>query len=575
MSREPALLVVALDEERATASPGASGELEISWRLTRRGDLRDALDGGEAPYLVIVQQDEPLDTASLARTVAALECCSEAVLGTPGLLWRPPALGLDISTLQRDAGGGHLHEGRRLARLLALRAVTFPSWDAVVLRRAALGEDLPRRAERDQGAILTPAQLLGPLAVELLLRGSAWSGQHLGYARRSSCAARDDVEAWSRALPSAERLGVLDGEDRARARVALRREAERAGVGDVLASSAEQTPSKRPATPAASPASGPSPDVGSARAGREGIPATAARRNWPLQRFLIAAGDYDPGSAGLVALHMLCDRLNRQGYDATIAPFTALPGVPAHGITNPDFFTPLAKLGDRFEHTVAIYPEIVPGNPLGSPWVVRWLLNRPGKITGIEMHAGPNDLLVAWSDAVDAEVPVLNLPLTDLATYASDGRARRGRLLWVGKGRVPPSLDRSDMTEITRSWPRGRPAMAELLRSAKLLVSCDWLTSLSVESILCGTPVAFAGAQEWTPGMPMDLGPLLVPGTIACPDGQPSAEELSAAIAGCAEYRANYEESVRRIPETVDSFVALVNEHFDRVATRSLASASA
>jgi hypothetical protein len=117
--------------------------------------------------------------------------------------------------------------------------------------------------------------------------------------------------------------------------------------------------------------------------------------------------------------------------------------------------------------------------------------------------------------------------------------------------------------------------MANLLRSAELLVSCDWLTSLTMESILCGTPVAFAGTQEWSPGVPMQVETLVGPGNIVCPDGRPTSEELALATAACADRRVAYLESIGRIDEEVDRFVAMVNEHFDRVAHRSLAVASA
>ncbi|MDA8034275.1 MAG: hypothetical protein M0T71_08935 [Actinomycetota bacterium] len=515
--------------------------------------LRDAIAATTAPYLVIVEHGESLAVADVATAVAGLEDAPEAVLGSAALLWRAPAVALDVSTRDYRQANPHVHVGRRLARLLALRAVTFPDLSSVVLRRAALGSDLPATTPVDSDH---PGDLRAALVLDLLVRGFAWSPTNRGYARRPAGATARDVASIGPAICRGLDLGLLNEADLALARANLAREASAAGVS--------------PPSPRALPGERlPAPDEGDTSPLDPSVllPApTKAARPLPLRRFVIAAPDYQTGSAGPVALHMLCDRLNRHGYEATIAPIAPAPGIPGRGLTNPAWTTPVARQGDQLEPFVAVYPENVPGNPLGSPWVVRWQLHRPGHFGGPPMREGPDDLILAWADVIDPGRPVFSLPLTDLSIYYPKSTPGRGRLLWVGKGAVPPDLDRTGMTEITRSWPTGRRELATLLRSAEVVVSCDWLTALGEEAVLCGTPIALTGRQVWGSGEPMDVTRHSAPGIFACPDGAPTPEQLARATEECSQYQRDYHARVERIGASIDELVLLVNEHFERRA---------
>ncbi|HTX00138.1 MAG TPA: hypothetical protein VMD59_15245, partial [Acidimicrobiales bacterium] len=216
--------------------------------------LRAALEATCSPFVLFALPDQPVDAEGIATTLRGLEGAPEAVLGSAGLVWRPAALSLDISTRERRRSGGSVHEGRRLARLLALQAVLFPSWNGVVWRAAALGTDLPRRldaepllapAPTDAEPLLAPAPtdaeplaagaFLASLALEVLVRGSAWTGEHLAYSRRSAALVAGDVVAWGEALAMAEELALLDQEgDFERAVVNLTHEAKRAHLDRLL-----------------------------------------------------------------------------------------------------------------------------------------------------------------------------------------------------------------------------------------------------------------------------------------------------------------------------------------------------
>ncbi len=284
-------------------------------------------------------------------------------------------------------------------------------------------------------------------------------------------------------------------------------------------------------------------------AGRDWLPAPASPppdRSGVWRRFVVAAPDYSERSGGIVALHRLCDRLALLGYEAEIWP---LGGV---GRTNPDWQTPVS-LHPAVDEAVVVYPETVSGNPLGAPHVVRWLLNRPGRVNGLPMAEGADDLLVAFNRAI-AALPVLTLPLIDSSVFFPKDHPGSEALMWIGKGKVPAGFDRSRVTLITGAWPGDRRALAAHLRAADVLYSCDWLSAINQESVLCGTPVVMIDRGEWTEDAVARIP--ATPGVTWGPAGLADARrDVGAAYPA-------YLREVAGVNDRVEEFVALVNAHF-------------
>lgn|GEM_PF-2794033 len=284
--------------------------------------------------------------------------------------------------------------------------------------------------------------------------------------------------------------------------------------------------------------------VSTAHAGADWMPAPTVEAQGPLRRFVVAAPDYTEGHGGVVAMHRLCDRLNAIGCEAFIEPLG-----DATGVTRPGWQTPLWR-GRSLESAVMIYPEIVTGNPLGASRVVRWLLNRPAWFTGEAMDEHPDDLVVTFDQQI-APFPVLRVPLIDPTRFFPKDVPGEGSALWIGKGTLPVDLDRSDTTLITNSWPATQAEMGTLLRSVDVLYTCDWLTSVVGESLMCGTPAVLVGDQSWSrdevrmmPGMTW------------------GAEGLDAARRDAGSFFADYFESLQWVDPGVADFVELVNRHF-------------
>lgn len=228
-------------------------------------------------------------------------------------------------------------------------------------------------------------------------------------------------------------------------------------------------------------------------------------RHYP---YYIVTGDYRQTSAGIRATHYLCHVLNEQGYEAYITAEN----------TSPFLRTP--KLDDtlRQRHQragrpgIAVYPEIVSGNPLGQDVTVRWLLNKPGHLGGDEKLA-PTDILFHWDAWVltpDIASNRLHLPVIDARIFNNDAnrhnQARSGFCFYAHKylgfgGKVDAWLSQNGIS-LCHDIPRPPEEIADILRRSKVLY-CYEPSAIVLEAAACGCPVLYIATPyldqfEWT-----------------------------------------------------------------------------
>lgn len=200
-----------------------------------------------------------------------------------------------------------------------------------------------------------------------------------------------------------------------------------------------------------------------------------------MKPYVIVAPGYNHKSWGVRTLHLLCHLMNGMGVPA----FVHLN----HPITNPAWRTPIAT-PEHVRDGIVIYPEIIEKNPLKAPRVVRWLLSRPGYITGRTLKPGKDDYIVAFSTMMDATRPILNLQTPDEGLFHPfDLPQKSGELFYVGKGRPRdrrPEYE-AGRVEITRTWPDSHQDYADLLRRSTTIYSYDTLSGVNYEAALCGT----------------------------------------------------------------------------------------
>lgn len=209
--------------------------------------------------------------------------------------------------------------------------------------------------------------------------------------------------------------------------------------------------------------------------------------------YYIVAPDYRESSAGVRVMHRLCHLLNTQGFEAYIvgaANFS--PELDARALDGP------SAARHRRENLipVAVYPEIITGNPLRAPVCVRYMLNKEGRINGNPINPGPDDLFFYYSKAftptTDGRYDYLRLNTHDLDLFKPDpAREKRGPLLYVN--RIPLSaIDFSalptDIEVLSNLNPLSLVELAKKLQSATVLYSYE-ATATCTLAMLCGCPV--------------------------------------------------------------------------------------
>lgn len=183
--------------------------------------------------------------------------------------------------------------------------------------------------------------------------------------------------------------------------------------------------------------------------------------------YSIWAPPYHHFSGGIRALHELGEKLAEKGFNPLVGQ-TYEPG------------------------TIAIYPEVVSGNPFNAKYVVRWCLNVPGRLGGEDKY-DPAELVFTWSEKY------LNLPKDRILKvdvidpfFTNNHLKREGDCFWSGKGPrrgCVPGPEVEGMEEITYSYPAERTELADLLNKKKRLYSYDDCTAMLLEALLCGCEV--------------------------------------------------------------------------------------
>ncbi len=226
--------------------------------------------------------------------------------------------------------------------------------------------------------------------------------------------------------------------------------------------------------------------------------------------YYIYSYDYRRNSAGVRALHMLCDALNRAGHESYVV---------ARNIS-PNLLTPMLSDEVIAYHKaqgikpIVVYPEVIDGNPLNGETVVRYLLNKPGFLKGTGEYED-SDLLFAFKEALlQPGMPrdrVLYLPVIDLEVFKlSDdpGKREPGRVCFYqgreGTARIDPALLPEGAIEITPTFPSSWEGLADIFQRCEYFY-CAEASSLGGEAVLCGCLTVII-ASEHAPGTTGHLG---------------------------------------------------------------------
>lgn len=197
-----------------------------------------------------------------------------------------------------------------------------------------------------------------------------------------------------------------------------------------------------------------------------------------MRNYVILAPPYGR-SAGVRALYMLSDMLERKGFSAPVLCHTPSPG--HHCMTD---FTVRMQRED-----IAVYPETVKGNPLRFHRVARYVLYYPGRLGGDEVF-DEREHVVVWDRTYLGNVPELTFSLLDRRLFYDAGLPRIRDCIYEHKScGVKRRVDVAGAVRITMKYPAMRSDLAALLQTTRVLYSYDHNSLLNDEAAACGAAV--------------------------------------------------------------------------------------
>lgn len=210
-------------------------------------------------------------------------------------------------------------------------------------------------------------------------------------------------------------------------------------------------------------------------------------------KFYIWAPAFTPFSGGIMVLYKLADKMSLIGEDVTI-------------VTKNKNNFPVKN----FDQSVAIYPEIVNGNPFGSATVVRWILNTPGVCGGDGIYQ-PDDIVFKYADDYSIPDESMNRGLLtvfnikDTRKFTNKNKHIPGTVCHlVRKGTGKKQIYHSDHSLCIDNYSNkgGHDYLRTIFDQYETFVSYDHATFISVQAALSGClsiviPQEGLSREEW------------------------------------------------------------------------------
>jgi len=285
--------------------------------------------------------------------------------------------------------------------------------------------------------------------------------------------------------------------------------------------------------------------------------------------YYIYSPAFPANSGGGKALHYLCHALNLAGEEAYVTD-ASLNSLHAPRLTQ-DIINEHIKNG---RNPIVIYPEVISGNPLSAPNVVRYLLNTPGALSKEALNWGTGDLIYAHREELipDAmSAGVLSTPLVNDAVFHDEpsDKPRHGALVWFNRhlskgGAVDPVTQHA--TEVSLRVPQRSPEqLASLFRQAELMYTYEPSTAC-YEAILCGCPVVYLPNPTSLSKPMFGLGYLNGAGSA----WGNSTEQIAHAKATVGQAPAIYQRLTENFWTQLDAFVDATQKHFNPVSAAAV-----
>jgi hypothetical protein len=216
--------------------------------------------------------------------------------------------------------------------------------------------------------------------------------------------------------------------------------------------------------------------------------------------YLVYSTGFDPNSGGVIFMHNLVHVLNQMGQTAQLWPMKPFKkrGLrrrikaalnPRPYAVDPALNTPVARPGDLTPDSIVVYPELVPGNPLGARNVVRWLLYKPGARHPYQF--GPDEMFFRVGEFTD--LPEITGGAPDLLmwrvnrTYRNENRPdRKGVCYIVRKGNKKARVPQTESADAICVDGMSHAEMNAVFNRCDTFISYDEATMYSQYAAICG-----------------------------------------------------------------------------------------
>ena len=236
----------------------------------------------------------------------------------------------------------------------------------------------------------------------------------------------------------------------------------------------------------------------------------------PEEKFnwVIVSPGWSDTSNGILMLFRLCHYLNEFGENAfMLANDETHLEKPGHGLNIGKPITRREFEAMNHRKTVAVYCEMIYGNPLDAKIIVRWLLNAPG-VAGGDGKFEADDFIFIYSDyfkpegcAVDGKLTIYN-PYFE--NFTDDGLPRRGTCYMIRKGWQKPLVHHPKDGLLVDDYGEkgGNDYLRQCFNRFETFITYDHATFACVQAALCGClsiviPDGVTNAQEWRRVNPM------------------------------------------------------------------------
>lgn len=262
--------------------------------------------------------------------------------------------------------------------------------------------------------------------------------------------------------------------------------------------------------------------------------------------YFIYAPSYTHTSSGVRTLHLLCHMLNQSGEVAYL--------IPDNGnlyATNPALNTPLLLPQHQNyyrDNFIAVYPDIVKGNPWNAKHVVRYLLAPRGAYGGDEVFSETDQIWGALPSIADN---VLRIPVSDPGIFYPP--APQGKTHYTDKNCFySHKYDRihgNELLPITKNATRLEGSLeeiADILRENTVCYLYE-VSSILTEAALCGCLVILVRTPYFS-----TIDPDCMMGNVMWDDGEvvkqcdDFTEEYDRILGDCDKQLSNFILKTRR-----------------------------